>query len=121
VVYSTPSEEWGAKELHGNPTVRHAPKVWTRSLKMEKVVPKMARRRGSDVGEARMRLHQRLAVSTWWCGLRPSIREVGKIGETTTSSGPTIRSPPIVSPASALVVSLGKALNGIASNFEWLD
>jgi len=31
---------------------------------MEEVVPKMARRRGSDVGQL---LHQRLAASTWWC------------------------------------------------------
>jgi len=36
-----------------------------------------------------------LATSTWWCGSRPSIREVGRNGETTTPRGPTIRSPPI--------------------------
>jgi len=39
-------------------------------------------------------LHQRLAASTWWYGPRPSIREVGRNGETTTLRGPTIWSPP---------------------------
>jgi len=49
-------------------------------------------RLGCGTGE----LHQRLAASTWWCGSRPSIREVGQNGETTTPRGPVIRLPPIV-------------------------
>jgi len=55
-----------------------------------------------DFGESRLQyriglgrigsshLHQRLAVSTWWCAPQPSIREVGRNGETTTPRGPTI-------------------------------
>jgi len=39
----------GVEELHGDPTVRPRLKVWTRGQKMEEVVPKMARRRDSDV------------------------------------------------------------------------
>jgi len=32
-------------------------------------------------------LHQRLAASMWWCDPRPSIREVSRNGEATTSRG----------------------------------
>jgi len=52
----------GVEELYGDPTVGPRPKVWTRATpqgldqrsKME-VVPKMARRRGSDAGKSRRR------------------------------------------------------------------
>jgi len=33
-------------------------------------------------------LHQRHAASTWWCGPRPSIRKVGRNGETTIPERP---------------------------------
>jgi len=41
----------GVEELHGDPSVGPRSKVWTRGQKMEGVVPKMARRRGSDAGQ----------------------------------------------------------------------
>jgi len=68
------------EELHGDPTVGPRPKVWIRGQKWKKC----------------FFLHQRLAASTRWCDPRPSIREVGRNGETTTPRGPTIRSLPIV-------------------------
>jgi len=40
------------EEHHGDQTFGPRPKVWTRGQKME-VVPKMARRRGSDAGQSR--------------------------------------------------------------------
>jgi len=48
------------------------------------------------VKEVSQILHQCFAASTWWCGSRPSIREVGQNGKTTTPRAPTIRSSPIV-------------------------
>jgi len=53
----------GVEELHRDPTVGPRPKIWTRGQ------------------------NQRLAASTWWCGPRPSIREVGRNSEATTPRG----------------------------------
>jgi len=47
-------------------------------------------------GTIQEEVHQRLAASTWWCGSRPSIREVGRNGEAIFSRGPSIQSPPNV-------------------------
>jgi len=44
----------GVEELHGDPTVGHAPRSRP-DIKMEEVVPKMARRRGSYAGQFRRR------------------------------------------------------------------
>jgi len=55
-----------------------------------------APRSGPEVKNGSGACRKRLAASTWWCGPRPSFREVGRNGETTTPRGPTIRSPPIV-------------------------
>jgi len=45
----------GVEELHGDPTVGPRLKVWTldQRSKIEEVVPKMARRRGTDAGQSR--------------------------------------------------------------------
>jgi len=45
----------GTEELRGDPTVGPRSKAWTRIPKMEEVVPKMARRRGSGAGQSRRR------------------------------------------------------------------
>jgi len=46
----------GVEELHGDPTVGPRPKVWLdQRLKIEEIVPKMARWRGSDAGQSRRR------------------------------------------------------------------
>jgi len=52
--YPTPSEGLGAEGFRGDPTVGLHSKIWTRGQKME-VVPKMARRRGSDARQSNSR------------------------------------------------------------------
>jgi len=44
----------GVEELHGDPTVGPCPRSEP-EVKMEEVLPKMARRRGSDAGQSRRR------------------------------------------------------------------
>jgi len=45
---------------------------------------------GSSVEDGIAPTSRRLNI-TWWCSPRPSIREMGRNGETSTSKGPAIR------------------------------
>jgi len=55
VVLPTPSEEWERGGTPWRPNSRATPHGLDKSSKMEEVVPKMARRRGSDAGLSRRR------------------------------------------------------------------
>jgi len=55
VVLPDPFLNEGVEELHGDPTVGATPQSLNQRSKMEEVVPKMARRRGSDAGQSRWR------------------------------------------------------------------
>jgi len=49
------SKDGGVEELHLRPNSRATPQVLDQRLKIKEVVPKMARRRGSDAGQSRRR------------------------------------------------------------------
>jgi len=53
--YPTPSEGWGRGGTPQKPNSRATPQGLGQRLKMEELVPKMARRRGSDAGQSRRR------------------------------------------------------------------
>jgi len=53
--YPTPSAEWECRGTPRKPNSRASPQGLDQRSKMDEVVPKMARRRGSDAGQSRRR------------------------------------------------------------------